>query len=57
MSDTTTIVEDFPKGTPEERMKQERQLKLNAGAISSEYEGNPGTGWKLTTVSRNIDPV
>jgi hypothetical protein len=57
MSNTITNVEDFPKGTPEERMKVERQLKLDAGAISSEYEGNPGTGWKLTTVWRKMDPV
>jgi len=57
MSDTRTDVEDFPKGTPEDRMKVERQMRLAAGAISSEYEGNPGTGWKLTSVYRIMKPV
>ncbi len=50
MTATTTTRENFPAGVPEDAIKQERDLKLKAGAITSTYEGSEETGWTLTSV-------
>lgn len=50
MSSTMECSESFPKGTSREQMERERNLKIEAGAISSTYTGSESDGWTLTTV-------
>ena len=49
MAATFKTVEEFPKGTTEDQIKEEQRLRLKAGAITSRYEGSEEEGWVLTT--------
>ena len=49
MAKTTTDTDKFPAGTKEERVKNEQQSSLDAGAVKSSYSGSEAEGWVLKT--------
>lgn len=49
MPATVKTEESFPNGVSETQIKEEKSLRLRAGAIRCEYTGSVEDGWKLTT--------
>ncbi len=49
MPSTISTEETFPAGVPEARIEEERDLRIAAGAIRSEYSGSEEDGWILRT--------
>lgn len=50
MPSTITTVESFPGETDEAYIKKERDLRIAAGAITSEISGGGAEPWVITTV-------
>ena len=49
MPATFTQSETFAAGTKETAVKEEKRLRIKAGAITSVLEGSEAEGWTLTT--------
>ena len=50
MPATFTQVESFPSGVSEDQVKGAADVRIQAGAITSTYEGSAENGWTLTTI-------